>query len=129
MAWASINSTVKYNESYGGKEIMDAMFKIAEENGAELRLNSKVTSLVIDNGMVKGVNVEDLDSKYAVNAKKVILATGGFTRNIDLIKELEPEYASVFAFTGARSTGDGLTMTKELDTVIVGDGMHGTDRI
>lgn len=125
VAWASINSTVKYNESYGGKEIMDAIFRIAEENGAELRLNSKVTSLVVNDGAVKGVNVEDLDSKYTVNAKKVILATGGFTRNADLIKELEPEYSSVFAFTGAGSTGDGFTMTKELDTVIVGDGMMG----
>ncbi len=125
VAWAGINSTVKYNEGYGGKEIMDAMFEIAKENGAELRLNSKVTSLVVNDGAVKGVNVEDLDNKYTVNAKKVILATGGFTRNIDLIKELEPEYASVFAFTGAGSTGDGFTMTKELDTVIVGEGMMG----
>ena len=125
VAWANTNATVKYNEGYGGKEIMDAMFEIANENGAELRLNSKVTSLVVEDGAVKGVNVEDLDSKYTVNAKKVILATGGFTRNADLIKELEPEYSSVFAFTGAGSTGDGFTMTKELDTVIVGEGMMG----
>lgn len=125
VAWANLNSTVKYGEGYGGKEMMDSIFEIAKENGAEVRLNSKVTSLVVEDGTVKGVNVEDLDSKYTVNAKKVILATGGFTRNTDLIKELAPDYASVFAFTGAGSTGDGLTMTKELDTVIVGEGMMG----
>lgn len=125
VAWANINATVKHTEGYGGKEMMDSMFDIAKENGAELRLNSEVTSLVIEDGVVKGVNVEDLESKYTVNAKKVILATGGFTRNIDLIKEYAPEYSNVFAFTGAGSTGDGITMTKELDTVIVGEGMMG----
>lgn len=125
VAWANINSTVKYNEGYGGKAIMDSIFEIAQENGAEVRLNSKVTSLVVEDGSVKGVKVEGLDSKYTVNAKKVILATGGFTRNIDLIKELAPEFAPVFAFTGAGSTGDGITLTKDLDTVIVGEGMMG----
>jgi len=125
VAWSNVNSTVKYNEGYGGKSIMDFIYELALENGAEVRLNSKVTSLVVENGSVKGVNVEGLDSKYTVNAKKVVLATGGFTRNVEMIKELAPDYASVFAFTGAGSTGDGITMTRDLDTVIVGEGMMG----
>ena len=125
VAWSSYNATAKYNEGYGGKEIMDLMIDVALNNGAEIRVNSKVTSLVVEEGAVTGVEVEDSEKRYTVNAKKVILATGGFTRNAELINELAPEFASVFAFTGGGSQGDGITMTRDLDTVIVGEGMMG----
>lgn len=109
----------------GESGVFDAVQEIAESLGVEIRVNSKVTDLVQSNGAVSGVLVEGSDSVYQINAKQVILATGGFTRNRELVAELAPGYENAFAFTGAGSTGDGITLTQDLDTVLVGDGMMG----
>lgn len=118
-----VSASEDYESGYGGAQIADFLCDLAIQSGAEVRVNSKVTSLLVENGTVTGVNVETPSDTYTVRAKKVILATGGFTRNEELIKELAPEYTSNNPYTGAGSTGDGILMTRELDTVIVGDGM------
>ena len=109
----------------GESGVADFMTTRATQDGAEIRTNSKVTGLVVEDGAVTGVQVEDLTSTYTVHAKKVVLACGGFTRNLDLIDAYAPDYANAFAFTGAGSTGDGITMTADLGTQVVGEGMMG----
>ena len=88
-------------------------------------MNSKVTELVTENGAVTGVKVEDETSKYTLNAKKVILATGGFSRNPELVKKYAPDYTKAIPFTCAGSTGDGFILTENLGVQIVGNGMMG----
>ena len=109
----------------GDSKMFDTLQNIATGLNVEIRLNSKVTALVSDNGAVSGVTVEDENSIYTVNAKKVILATGGFSRNPQLIKRYAPEYVNAIPFTGAGCTGDGITLTENLGTQIVGGGMMG----
>ncbi len=109
----------------GDSGFMDAIHKMADNLGIDIRLNSEVTELIVEDGKVTGVKVEDETSYYDVNAKQVILATGGFTRNSDLIQEYAPEYSDAFAFTNAGATGDGFKLTEDLDTVVVGEGMMG----
>ena len=121
--WAKKNDDTSWETGESG--VFDAVQAIAEKLGVEIRLNSKVTELVQADGAVSGVRVEDPDNTYQINAKQVILATGGFTRNRDMVEELAPDYVNAFAFTGAGSTGDGITLTEDLDTVLVGEGMMG----
>ena len=121
--WSKHNQETPWSTGYS--RFYDSIEDMASNLGVEIRLNSEVTSLIAANNTVTGVNVEDLTSTYAVNAKKVILATGGFTRNLDLIKQYAPEYINAFAFTGSGSDGDGITMTKELGTQVIGQGMMG----
>ncbi|WP_281655168.1 FAD-dependent oxidoreductase [Eggerthella sinensis] len=103
----------------------DEVHKIVERTGVETRVNSRAVSLKTDGSAVTGVVVEDLEKIYTVNAKSVVVATGGFTRNKDYIEEFAPEYADAFAFTAGGDTGDGITMTRELDVPVVGQGMMG----
>lgn len=109
----------------GESGIADFMATRARQDGVEIRLNSTVTGLIVEDGAVVGVTVEDLASTYTVRASAVILACGGFTRNADLVAQYAPDYADAFAFTGAGSTGDGLTMTADLGVQVVGNGMMG----
>lgn len=106
-----------------GQGIVEFLAQLAGDCGAELRLDSAVTSLIIEDGAVVGVNVSDLTTDYAVRAKKVILATGGFTQNEEMIKEIAPGFTNNVPFTGPGSDGDGITMTRELNIPIVGEGM------
>ena len=113
------------NPTQGESKYFDSIEKMARDLGVEIRLNSKATELVTENGAVTGVVIEDLTNTYTINAKKVILATGGFTRNAEMIAKYAPEFANAFPFTGAGSTGDGITMTADLGAQVIGTGMMG----
>ena len=119
----------KYNKKYpwlvGENGLIDAVAAMAEKEGVEIRLNCKVMEINAEGDLVTGVQVEDQKNTYEINARKVILATGGFTRNPELIETYAPEYASGFAFTGAGSTGDGIVMTEKFGAQVVGEGMMG----
>lgn len=121
--WSVHNQETPWSTGYS--RLYDAIEDMARELGVEIRLNSEVTSLIAEGNAVNGVQVEDLTSTYAIAAKKVILATGGFTRNAAMIEKYAPEYANAFAFTGAGSTGDGIAMTEALGAQVVGQGMMG----
>lgn len=122
--WSTAGQATQWETGNSG--IADFMATRATNDGAQIRLNSRVTGLVTDDeGGVGGVQVEDLTSTYAVAACKVILATGGFTRNAEMIEQYAPDYADAFAFTGAGSTGDGISLASELGATVVGEGMMG----
>lgn len=109
----------------GESRLLDAVQASAEKLGVEIRLNTRMTAVRSENGVVTGIRVEDLESGYDIDAGKVILATGGFTRNPELIETYAPEYKDAFPFTGAGSTGDGILLTRELGAHVVGEGMMG----
>lgn len=96
------------------------MAEIAEDAGAIILTNTKADSLITDkNGTVIGVEAEDKDgNNFTINAKAVILATGGFARSEALINELCPETKGTYTVAGAGSTGDGITMAREIGAAL-----------
>ncbi len=121
--WSTANIGMTYEDGESG--LSDFMATRARLDGAEIRVNSKVTGLIVEDGVVVGVHVEDLGSVYDVRAGSVLLCTGGFTRNPDMVEKYAPECAASFPFTGAGSTGDGITMTEGLGVTVTGTGMMG----
>lgn len=117
------STLTKFRDDAAGNQAAEFLRDFAIEGGAEIRVNSKVTSLVNDGNVINGVTVEDEEKKYTVNAKKVILATGGFGNNPELLKEFDPDSATKWPFLAAGSTGDGIEMTRELGVEIVGNGV------
>ena len=91
----------------------------------DIRLENKVLSLVTDGKTVTGVQVETPDSFYQLNASKVILCTGGFTQNRDLIGEYAPDYLGSLQFTGPGGKGNGHKWAVELGGEVFGTGMMG----
>lgn len=61
------------------------MIARAEELGVDIRKETAVTALVIEDGAVKGVEAEGPDGAYTLEAKAVILATGGVAGDFDLL--------------------------------------------
>ncbi len=94
----------------------------AAGKGAEIRLNSEVTELVVENGAVTGVVVDGPEGTYTVNAKKVILSCGGIENNQELVERYAPEIAGAQALCSPGNTGDFVRLTEKLDTVITGYG-------
>lgn len=94
----------------------------ATGKGAEIRLNSEVTELVVDNGAVTGVMVDGPEGIYTVKAKKVILCCGGIENNPELVAKYAPEIAGAQALCCPGNTGDFVKLTEGLNTVITGYG-------
>ena len=91
----------------------------AEELGIDVRVNTKATEILMDNGRAVGVKAEDDAHTYTINAKSVILATGGFGANFDLMASYDPSLANAVTTNHAGAQGDGIMMAQAVgaDTV------------
>ena len=92
----------------------------AEELGIDVRVNTKATEILLDdNGQAVGVKAEDDDHLYTINAKSVVLATGGFGANFDLMASYDPSLANAVTTNHAGAQGDGIKMAQAIgaDTV------------
>lgn len=71
--------------------------------------------LVDGQGRISGVMAEGEKGEIEIKSKSVILATGGFGSNRELLKKYCPQYLDVLADSGAPGMeGDGLIMATEL---------------
>jgi len=91
----------------------------------DVRLNTWAESLVVENNEVKGVRVSGPDGDYTVRAKKTILATGGATRNRDLLNEYAPDGINLYPYSGAGDYGEGIIMARECGAEIINGGSNG----
>ena len=125
VAWVEQFYTTPW-ENGAGITLINWLVETAQNKGVDLRLNSKVTDLVTDeDGAVVGVKVTGKEEIYTLYADNVVLATGGFQQNRDLVQELAPETAAAVPFTAAGSNGDGIRMARELGAYVVGNRIGG----
>ena len=96
-----------------------------DRTGIDLRLNTRAMELIVDNGAVVGVKVQDKTSAYNIYAKSVVLATGGFAQNRQLVEKYAPANVKAIPFCNAGSTGDGIIMAEAVDAQIVGNQLLG----
>lgn len=93
-------------------QVGDYMLKKAEEWGADLRYETPFVQLAQDeNGKVTGAYAKIGDGYVLFNASKgVILATGGYEANPDLLAELNPDAAAIggASMTQAGCEGEGI---------------------
>lgn len=89
------------------------MTERARELGAEFHLETPVTDLLVEDGKVVGVTAKDASGEeIEARAKAVIVCTGGFGTNAEMLKqELGLELGKdVYTFMIPGITGDGLRM-------------------
>lgn len=99
-----------------GTIVIKNFAKAIEEMGGEIYKSTPVTDLEYNSETklytVTAVN-SDEEKIYEVTAKSVIVATGGFVNNDEMVKEyLEVDYINPIGQTG--KTGDGLKMSWNL---------------
>lgn len=113
-----------HNCSNNAMDYLRAVTAYAQEQGAEFHFGTTVESLVVDEGgAVTGVLAKRGNgSTVLYNAKNVIVATGGFCRNADMIDEYMPDYSGVYTEVGVGCTGEGLRMGLDIGADYVGHG-------
>lgn len=107
-----------------GLVVMNALKRRCAELGVEVLTRTRARKLLSDtDGGVGGVLCDGPDGEIRVEAKKVIVSTGGFAGNEELLKRFFPKYDPAVikpAGAGMRHMGDGILMAEEAGADIEG---------
>lgn len=93
-----------------GSYLIARLSAVCEEAGVTVLLNTEATELVMEDGEAVGVKAQDEAHDYTVKAGAVILATGGFGANFDMMTQYDPSLAGAVSTNHAGATGDGIRM-------------------
>lgn len=102
-----------------GSGWIDGLHERAEELGVDILMETRGTELIEDNERVAGVLAEKEEKEIKIYSDTVIVATGGFAANTEMVEQYRPEYAGLPLACVEGSTGDGILMAEEVgaDTV------------
>ena len=98
-----------------GSYIVPILEKACADNGVEIIFNAPVTEILMQDGKAVGVKAEG----YTVNAKSVVLASGGFGANLDMVAQLKPELKGFVTTNAPGITGDGIQMAQAVGAATV----------
>ena len=91
-----------------GPHLMKVLNNATSNKNIEIRTSNKVLDLLsaVD-GSVTGVKVQNADgSTYQLTAKAVIIATGGFGANLEMVTSLQPSLKGFATLNHPGATGD-----------------------
>ncbi len=74
----------------GAAMVIDLLVKRADELGVQIRYETGVTNIIVDDGAVVGAQWKHFSETGAIKAKSVIIAAGGFVMNPEMVAEHTP---------------------------------------
>ena len=107
-------------KNHTGNELISNYKAKADELGIDVLTNTDVKEILTKDGKVSGVRAESEDKDLTLNAKSVVLASGGFGANAEMCYENDKEVDEhVLSTNSPGATGDGIVMAEALgaDTV------------
>ena len=111
-------SVITEDGSAPGSHNMRVLANRVEELGIEYRVDTTATAILMDDGAAVGITVKDPNGTYNINASAVIVCTGGYSNNLDLVGKYAPDWLNR-PTTGAPScTGDGILMAEAIGAKI-----------
>ena len=114
----------------GGAELGNRLERAARQRSIAIATSARARRLLVEGSRVAGIAIETTDGMREVIARKgVVLASGGFTRNADMVRNYGPPGTeAILPITGLGSLGDGLKMALALgaDTAYIAAGVAPT---
>ncbi|NLJ59265.1 MAG: FAD-dependent oxidoreductase [Tissierellia bacterium] len=102
----------------GNGYIMKYLFETAEKVGVETHLNTPATELIKEGNKVVGAKAVDKDgNQITIKAEAVIIASGGFAGNKELMAKYYPQYTD-YVNTSV-NTGDSLMFAEAVGADII----------
>lgn len=125
-AWGGINNASQWDRQIvedrrahairgKGAGLVTHFVKALLGRGVPLRLNARVRRLLVENGRVTGV--ETSDGGRIIADKGVMIATGGYEWNAELMRDFDP-LPGLQPQSPPTLTGDGLVMAAEIGAAI-----------
>ena len=106
----------------GGRAMLNALYQTAERLGVEIRYDTEVVDLTIDDGAFVSASARTDGEVRRIEARALVAASGGFEANIDWLKEGWGEIAENFLIRGTPyNRGSMLRMLFERGVHSIGD--------
>lgn len=102
-----------------GPHLVTVLEAADKKAGVDIRLNNKVTGIINEEGKAAGVTVSAPSGSYKISAKAVIIATGGFGANSDMVVRYKPELAGFGTTNHKGATGDAFAWVTQFDAALV----------
>ena len=103
-----------------GSYIVPILKQNLEDRGIELMLNTTATKLLTEEGKVVGIEAAGASGEtVTIQAGAVVLATGGFGANLEMVSELKPELDGFMTTNASGILGQGIAMAEEIGAATV----------
>lgn len=98
-----------------GGFLISGLQKNINRRGIEVMLDTNVTEILTENHRVVGVKVSEEDgSVQTIKAKAVIIATGGFSANREMVEKYRPDLKGFVTTNHKGATGSGIMILEKL---------------
>ena len=127
--WAKDDTRPEDTVNFKGKSIFQILKPIwdrwVEKGNIEVVLNHKMTSILIKNKKVIGIESETTPSVFkSFFAKKTVLTTGGYAANGHFFKQNTPRNPRLVSTARLTSQGEGITVAQQIGAAFVGADKH-----
>lgn len=110
----------------GGKTLLNALYRTAEALGVDVRYDTAVVDLAIDNGRFESATLEYDGQRERLRARAFVAASGGFEANTQWLSEAWGPAAANFLIRGTPyNRGELLRLLLDKGAAQVGDATQG----
>lgn len=95
-----------------GAYLVTAFLKQLDALNIQVLYSTEATEILMNNGKAAGILAASKSTDYTIHANAVILATGGFGNNEDMICEYRPDLKGTVTTNAPGATGDGIRMAQ-----------------
>ncbi|MFI3284728.1 MAG: flavocytochrome c [Erysipelotrichaceae bacterium] len=95
-----------------GAYMIPIMEEVATTNGVEILLETEATEILMTDGAASGIKAVKDGTEITVDASAVVVATGGFGANSDLVVSYRPDLEGFVTTNADTIQGDGIVMVE-----------------
>jgi fumarate reductase flavoprotein subunit len=107
-----------------GAEIMKVLAAECKKRGVDIILGGSAGKLLTgEKGRITGVSAEKDGESFIINTRSVVIATGGFGGNKELLKKHCPKYSENIRLSGMPNQGEGLMLAMDAGAATEGLGI------
>lgn len=112
--WCDQSITASPGYFEGNAQVAARLTEALYANGVKVLLGASVTDVLESDGAVIGVSVSQGGNSFNVNASSVVLASGGYTRNMEKVQEYLPSCVGFMTIQSDGNYGEALDWADEL---------------
>jgi fumarate reductase flavoprotein subunit len=106
-----------------GATLIKALIKECQDGGIQFLMRTEAKKIIRGKeGEIAGVVVNCEGEEYRIATKRIIITTGGFGANEELLKKYCRTYTDEIDYGGLPNTGDGLRIAQEMGAAIEDSG-------
>lgn len=102
-----------------GSYLVPILEQAVKDRGIEILFETPATEIIMKDGAVAGIKASSKTVNYTINAKSVVIASGGFAGNAEMVESLNPELKGFVSTNAPTITGDGIAMGEAVGAATV----------